>query len=86
MFVKFDNVYVKHSRVCLESQAEPGGAVYTGGMVQRTAVLSAEVDKNEKSSGCHLADITLSGWRATGTLGSAHVRSPVGNITTISLW
>lgn len=59
------------------------GAAYTGGMVQSTAVLSADVERKEKSSGCHLAEITLSGCRATGTLGRAQVRSPVDNVSVI---
>lgn len=52
----------------------------SGGIVQRIADLSADVDTKEKSSGCHLAEITLSGCCAMGTLDSADVRSPMGII------
>lgn len=49
----------------------------SGGSAQRVEVLSAEVEMNEKSEGCHRPEITLSLWWATTTLGKAPVRSPL---------
>lgn len=56
--------------------------IYAGGRAQSVAVLSADVDKNEKSFGCHLPEITLSWWAATTTLGNGAVKSPENNNVT----
>lgn len=46
------------------------------------AVLSADVDKNEKSVGCQRPDITLSVCCATTTDGNGIVKSPCKSVNT----
>lgn len=53
-----------------------------GGNAQRVAVLSADVDKNEKSVGCQRPDITLSVCWATTTDGNGIVKSPCKSVNT----
>lgn len=53
-----------------------------GGNAHRVAVLSADVDKNEKSVGCQRPEIALSECCATTTEGSGIVRSPCRSVST----
>ena len=53
-----------------------------GGSAQSVEVLSALVERNEKSVGCHLPVMALSWCVATTTLGRAPVRSPCRSVST----
>lgn len=55
---------------------------YIGGNAHKVAVLSAEVDKNEKSVGCQRPDMTLSACCATTTDGNGIVKSPCKSVKT----
>lgn len=58
------------------------GKFHMGGNAHSVAVLSAEVDKNEKSVGCHRPDMTLSVCCATTTEGNGIVKSPCRSVST----
>ena len=53
-----------------------------GGKAHRVEVLSALVDRKEKSEGCQRPVIALSAWVATTTLGRGPVRSPWRSVST----
>ena len=53
-----------------------------GGRAHKVEVLSALVDRKEKSEGCQRPVIALSAWVATTTLGSGPVRSPWRSVST----
>lgn len=53
-----------------------------GGNAHKHAVLSADVDKNENSTGCQRPDMTLSVCCATTTDGSGIVKSPCKSVNT----
>lgn len=53
-----------------------------GGKAHKVAVLSADVEMNEKSFGCQRPEMTLSLCCATTTDGSGIVRSPCRSVNT----
>lgn len=55
---------------------------YIGGRAHRVAVLSADVERNEKSVGCQRPEITLSVCCATTTDGNGIVKSPCKSVKT----
>lgn len=56
-----------------------------GGNAHKVDVLSADVERKEKSVGCQRADIALSLCCATNTDGRGRVKSPCKSVRTILL-
>lgn len=59
--------------------------VQNGGKAHNVDVLSAEVERKEKSVGCQRAEIALSLCCATNTDGRGRVRSPCKSVRTMLL-
>lgn len=76
--LSFTSHLLRHQQLSfgISCVGENGGNVHTGGNAHKVAVLSADVLRKENSDGCHRAEMTLSEWEATTTLGRGMVKSP----------
>lgn len=75
-------IFKKKTEALRAAQFSMKCCIYMGGKAHKVAVLSADVDKKEKSVGCHRPEMTLSLCWATTTDGNGIVRSPCRSVST----